>query len=119
MSARLVNTLQCPPGEFFIRVLLRDGVATITHSTCAGDPGCRMFGPSPVFTDVAREYLAFLKANSLPGADYATVVEALDNFTCTRLGGASPYCFDSEKNYAASSTDIASGTRGGCCGAKL
>ena len=119
MSARLVNTLQCPPGEFFIRILLRDGVATITHSTCSGTPGCYMLGPSPVFSEVAREYVAFLKANKLPGADFATAAEALDNFTCTRLGGAAPFCYDSEKNYAATSSAIANETRGGCCGANL
>lgn len=112
----LLQHSPCPPGEFYLRVHLRDGVETISDAVGSGDT-YRQFGPWPQIEMVADELIAFRKANGLPGANRATAVRDVDAFTCHRLGNSARWCRDTERAYAeVGASPRQSNPGGGCCG---
>lgn len=117
---RLHKHTLVPPGEYVIRVVVRDQVVTPTYSPCGGQAGCYQFGPSPLMSQVAKEYIAFLRGNGLPGFDYGQVVALIDSYTCTRLGNARQWCYDSDKLVSETSPTVLA-AKGKCagCGAKV
>lgn len=116
---RLKNHTKAPPGQFFIRVVVRDGEWTATHAVCSAGDGCHQFGPLPTVGYVAKELMGFLKGNSLPRSDYASCVELIDSYTCQRLGGGHKFCYDSDRKVSESSPTVLAAAGKGCCGAKL
>lgn len=107
----------CPPGEFFVSVVLRDGKIVPVHGRCNGQENCYQFGPNPEIKRLAMEFAAFLKANNLPGQDVNECIRYIDDFTCTRLGGDPQWCENSDSPTPQKSF-ISTGGCGGC-GAKL
>ena len=116
---RLNTHSTCPPGEFFIKVRHRDGEVQFIHGPCREQDGCHQFGASPDIKEVAHQLGAFLNSNGLPGGDFATCLEAIDAYTCQRLGQSRDWCRPSDKNYAMTTRAIRVASGGGCCGAKL
>jgi len=114
---RLKNHRESPPGLFFIKARIVNGAVAIVHGPCSQKDNCFTFGPSPEIGHVARMYGDFLKGNNLPGHDFATTLQLVDEYTCTRIGGSPQWCRNSEKPYTTRS--IAASRGGGCCGAKL
>jgi hypothetical protein len=116
---RLVNHTKAPPGQFFIRIRVRDGDWEATHDVCGGDGLCKQFGPLPTVGYVAKELLGFLRGNGLPRADIGTLASIIDSYTCQRLGNGRKWCYDSDRNVADSSPTVLAATGKGCCGNKL
>ena len=85
---RLISHLKAPPGEF--RYEQTDGIQ-------------RKFPRTPLIRNLANQVLDFRRGNNLPRADFASVVEEIDAWNCRRLGNDPHWCYDSEKNYAATS----------------
>lgn len=117
---RLHNHTSVPPGEYVIRVVHGNGDWSETHAVCGGSPDCVQFGPSPLINQVAKDLMAFLKANKLPRSSFAECVQLIDSYTCTRIGNKKQFCYDTEKRVADTSpTVMAAQGKCGSCGVRL
>lgn len=96
----LASYQKVPPGQFYVY-----------H-------GDKLFGPSPEIRSVAKRLRAFRKANSLPRDTETDALEDIIRFTCERLRGAAPWCYETDQ---AVSTLIALAQASPCstCGATL
>lgn len=118
MPSQIRTTTSVPPGEFFIKVLFRNGKEEVFYGPCKATPDCRLFGPSPLIDEPAKGLSAFRRANGIPRASVAECVQDISLYTCQRIGGNPAWCFDSD---APVNNLIPVHASGGCagCGHKL
>lgn len=105
MSWRLKTHTTCPPGEY--RYEQTQGVI-------------RKFKQHSDINTLSREVAAFRAANRLPRATFAEALEDVDFFNCQRLGFGEAWCYNTDKNFAATTPKLAKASGGcGACGAKV
>lgn len=117
---RLRSHSNCPPGEFRIRIIFREGQESYYFGPCKGVPNCKLFGPSPIIGDVAKALSAFRAANGVARSSYVEALEDVDSYTCQRIGGLKEWCWDTDKSYAAANPAAVKATVPcGTCGQTL
>lgn len=95
---RLKSHLNAPPGNFYYRFLFKNGVEQVWYGD-KSEPFAHTFGPDPIPETVADRLLLFRKGNGLAGATEGECLQAVDNFTCTRLGNMTAFCFSTDKTF--------------------
>lgn len=88
-----------PPGQYYFKIIFKDGKEEWFFGRCTGTPSCYLFGPSPTIGEPARRLSAFRTANGLPRANITEASEDIDSYTCHRLSNAGAWCYDTDKPY--------------------
>lgn len=116
---RLKNHNNVPPGNYFYRLLFRDGREEAWFGPCKSTANCRQFGPSPIINEVAQGLSNFRRANSLPRSSLPETIEDVDGYTCQRIGGMPAWCMDTDAPYSQVNPTAVQSAPCSTCGQKL